>query len=66
MLDTWGWGLYKQGKYEEALKILQQPWKLIVASPSRVQTKFWASIVPNMLIVPVTPSNRPVPSKTRY
>ncbi|MEN8227454.1 MAG: tetratricopeptide repeat protein [Bacteroidota bacterium] len=28
MLDTWGWGLYKQGQYEEALKILKQSWEL--------------------------------------
>lgn len=28
MLDTRGWGLYKQGKYEEALKILKQSWEL--------------------------------------
>ena len=27
-LDTWGWGLYKQGEYEEALKILNKSWEL--------------------------------------
>ena len=27
-LDTKGWGLYKQGKYEEALKLLQDSWNL--------------------------------------
>jgi len=27
-LDTKGWGLYKQGKYNEALKILQKAWEL--------------------------------------
>jgi tetratricopeptide (TPR) repeat protein/TolB-like protein len=27
-LDTKGWGLYKQGKYEEALEILQKSWNL--------------------------------------
>jgi AraC-like DNA-binding protein/tetratricopeptide (TPR) repeat protein len=27
-LDTKGWGLYKQGKYQEALKILQRSWSL--------------------------------------
>ncbi|MEN8122870.1 MAG: hypothetical protein ABFS35_21200, partial [Bacteroidota bacterium] len=27
-LDTKGWGLYKQGKYEEALKILNDSWEL--------------------------------------
>ncbi|MEN8202627.1 MAG: tetratricopeptide repeat protein [Bacteroidota bacterium] len=28
MLDTWGWGLYKQGKYDEALKALRRSWEL--------------------------------------
>jgi tetratricopeptide (TPR) repeat protein len=28
LLDCKGWGLYKQGKYEEALKILQECWDL--------------------------------------
>jgi Tfp pilus assembly protein PilF len=28
MLDTKGWGLYKQGKYKEALDILQKSWDL--------------------------------------
>jgi tetratricopeptide (TPR) repeat protein len=28
MLDTKGWGLYKQGKYKEALEILQKSWDL--------------------------------------
>jgi len=28
MLDTWGWGLFKQGKYEEALKALRKSWEL--------------------------------------
>ncbi|MCK5280798.1 MAG: tetratricopeptide repeat protein, partial [Cyclobacteriaceae bacterium] len=27
-LDTKGWGLYKQGKYEEALKVLTEAWDL--------------------------------------
>jgi tetratricopeptide (TPR) repeat protein len=27
-LDTKGWGLYKQGKYEEAMKVLQKSWDL--------------------------------------
>lgn len=27
-IDTKGWGLYKQGKYEEALKILKDAWDL--------------------------------------
>lgn len=27
-LDTKGWGLYKQGKYEEALKLLKDSWDL--------------------------------------
>ncbi len=27
-LDTWGWGLYKQGRLEEALKILKDAWEL--------------------------------------
>ena len=27
-LDTKGWGLYKQGKYQEALQILQKSWDL--------------------------------------
>ena len=27
-LETKGWGLYKQGKYQEALNILQQSWNL--------------------------------------
>jgi tetratricopeptide (TPR) repeat protein len=27
-LDTKGWGLYKQGKYQEALDILQKSWDL--------------------------------------
>jgi len=27
-LDCKGWGLYKQGKYEEALGILQKSWDL--------------------------------------
>ncbi len=27
-LDTKGWGLYKQGRYEEALKILKDAWEL--------------------------------------
>ena len=28
MLDTKGWGLYKQGKYKEALEILQKSWDI--------------------------------------
>jgi len=28
IIDTWGWGLHKQGKYEEALKTLKQSWEL--------------------------------------
>jgi tetratricopeptide (TPR) repeat protein len=28
MLDTKGWGLYKQGKYQEALDVLQKSWDL--------------------------------------
>jgi tetratricopeptide (TPR) repeat protein len=28
MVDTKGWGLYKQGKYQEALKLLQKSWDL--------------------------------------
>jgi tetratricopeptide (TPR) repeat protein/TolB-like protein len=28
MLDTKGWGLYKQGKYQEASEILQKSWNL--------------------------------------
>jgi tetratricopeptide (TPR) repeat protein len=28
MLDTKGWGLYKQGKYQEALDILQKSWDI--------------------------------------
>ena len=27
-LDTKGWGLYKQGKYKEALEILERSWEL--------------------------------------
>ena len=27
-LDTRGWGLYKQGRYEEALKVLTDAWDL--------------------------------------
>jgi len=27
-LDTRGWGLYKQGRYEEAVKVLEQAWEL--------------------------------------
>jgi uncharacterized protein HemY len=27
-LHTKGWGLYKQGKYQEALEILQKSWDL--------------------------------------
>jgi len=27
-LDTKGWGLYKQGKYEKALEILEKSWNL--------------------------------------
>ncbi|KPL15309.1 MAG: hypothetical protein AMS23_03250 [Bacteroides sp. SM1_62] len=27
-LDTYGWGLYKQGKYKEALKILNDSWEI--------------------------------------
>jgi tetratricopeptide (TPR) repeat protein len=27
-LDTKGWGLYKQGKYKEALEMLQKSWDL--------------------------------------
>jgi hypothetical protein len=27
-LDTKGWGLYKQGKYQEAMEILQKSWDL--------------------------------------
>jgi len=27
-LDTKGWGLYKQGKYEEALEVLEKSWEL--------------------------------------
>ncbi|MCD4709304.1 MAG: hypothetical protein K8R52_00520 [Bacteroidales bacterium] len=28
ILDTWGWGLYKLGRYEEALKALNKAWEL--------------------------------------
>jgi len=28
MLDTKGWGLYKQGKYQEALELLEKAWNL--------------------------------------
>jgi Tfp pilus assembly protein PilF len=28
MLDTKGWGLYKQGKYKEALELLEKSWEL--------------------------------------
>jgi len=28
MLDTWGWGLYKQGMYNEALEVLDKSWEL--------------------------------------
>jgi len=28
ILDTKGWGLYKSGKYNESLEILQKSWKL--------------------------------------
>jgi len=28
IIDTKGWGLYKQGKYKEALDMLQQAWNL--------------------------------------
>jgi len=28
ILDTKGWGLYKQGKYKEALEVLQKSWDL--------------------------------------
>ena len=28
LLDTKGWGLYKQGKYNEALEVLQKSWDL--------------------------------------
>jgi len=28
ILDTHGWGLYKQGKYEEALEVLNKSWEL--------------------------------------
>jgi hypothetical protein len=34
-LDTKGWGLYKQGKYQEALNILQKSWDL------RMQIAIW-------------------------
>ena len=27
-LDTKGWGLFKQGKYQEALGVLQKSWDL--------------------------------------
>lgn len=27
-LDTKGWGLYKQGRYKEALEILEKSWEL--------------------------------------
>ena len=27
-LDTKGWGLYKQGKYQEALEIIEKSWNL--------------------------------------
>jgi tetratricopeptide (TPR) repeat protein len=27
-LDTKGWGLYKQGKYQEALELLEKSWSL--------------------------------------
>jgi tetratricopeptide (TPR) repeat protein len=30
-IDTKGWGLYKQGKYEESVKLLKKSWDL---SPS--------------------------------
>ena len=32
ILDTYGWGLYKLGRYAEALKILEQSWALAVES----------------------------------
>jgi tetratricopeptide (TPR) repeat protein len=28
MLDTKGWGLYKQGKYQEALELIEKAWEL--------------------------------------
>ncbi len=28
MVDTKGWGLYKQGKYQEALELLEKAWNL--------------------------------------
>ena len=28
LLDTKGWGLYKQGKYQEALDFIQKSWDL--------------------------------------
>jgi Tfp pilus assembly protein PilF len=28
MLDTKGWGLYKQGKYSEALELIRKSWEL--------------------------------------
>ena len=27
-VDTKGWGLYKQGKYQEALEVLEKSWEL--------------------------------------
>ena len=28
IMDTYGWGLYKQGKYTEAVKVLERAWEL--------------------------------------
>jgi len=28
IIDTWGWGLYKSGRYEEALEALNKAWEL--------------------------------------
>jgi hypothetical protein len=28
MIDTKGWGFYKQGRYKEALEILERSWEL--------------------------------------
>jgi len=28
IVDTWGWGLYKSGRYEEALAALNKAWEM--------------------------------------
>ncbi|MFO7851087.1 MAG: tetratricopeptide repeat protein [Bacteroidota bacterium] len=39
-LDTKGWGLYKQGKYQEALDILQKSWDLRMKNTVYVHREF--------------------------